>query len=62
MKMSQAVLWIALLAVVGGCSSDEVLDLNRRLTSLDIVRKKEPDATYVVDPPDALLVTDKFMA
>jgi len=38
-----------------GCTT-YVKDINRRLTSLDIVEKKEPDATYVVDPPDALRI------
>ncbi len=45
--------------VVGlmGCSSGEkILDINRRLTSLEQVSKREPDAIYVVEPPDVIQV------
>ena len=50
--LAGAVLWAA------GCSSGsaELLDLNRRLTSIDLISKNEPDATYVVEPPDQILV------
>jgi len=43
--------------VCSGCASKETVDdLNKRLTSLEIVRKKPPNATYVVDPPDGITV------
>lgn len=45
---------LALLVTVG-CASPP-LDINKRLTSLNMIRKKPPDATYVVDPPDVLKV------
>jgi len=42
-------------ALLYGCTT-YVKDLNKRLTSLDIVQKKEPNLTYVVDPPDVLRI------
>jgi len=45
------------LAVAAGCSSTQyVTDMNKRLTSLAIVAKRPPNATYTVDPPDAIRV------
>ena len=44
----------ALLTV--GCFGPNITDLNKRLTSIDLVSKKPPDATYVVDPPDRIRV------
>ena len=43
------------LALAVGCAPN-VRDMSRRLTSIDMVTKKSPDATYVVDPPDAIKV------
>jgi len=50
------VLVLALASLGGGCASTEVLDINKRLVSLDDLAKKPADATYVVDPPDAIRV------
>lgn len=50
-------LCVAIVGICAGCASQEtVKDINQRLTSLDMARKKPPDATYVVDPPDGITV------
>jgi len=41
-----------------GCASEEVI--NSRLLAYDLSGKKEPNATYVVDPPDGLSI--EFLA
>lgn len=41
---------------VGGCASETVLDINKRLTSEERVSKKPPDAPYLVDSPDTIKV------
>jgi polysaccharide export outer membrane protein len=52
-----AAVLLATLTVTTGCSSTQyVTDLNKRLTSLAIVEKRPPNATYTVDPPDAIRV------
>ena len=57
-RWTTMLLAVAGMAVaLGGCSSGEtILDINRRLTSLDQVSKREPDAIYVVEPPDVIQV------
>lgn len=45
-----------LVPLAAGCATGRTTDLNRRLTSLEMVAKKPPNATYVVDPPDAVRV------
>ncbi len=45
-----------MLALAGGCAAEKVMQINERLTSLQAVSKKPPDATYVVDPPDSIQV------
>ncbi len=47
---------LAAATVLTGCASSDVKDLNARLTSLEMVSKKPPDATYVVDPPDSIYI------
>ena len=39
---------------VAGCAN--IKDINKRITSIDVVTKKPPDAEYVVDPPDEIRV------
>jgi len=60
MKSQKSLMLIlALLALIwmAGCSSiPNIADMNRRLTSIDLVQKKTPDAEYIVDPPDAISV------
>lgn len=51
-----AVLVLTVAVLTAGCASEQLVDVNRRLTSLAVVRKKPPDATYVVDPPDSIRV------
>ena len=51
-----AVLIVSLFSVAPGCASKRSLDISRRLTSLDMVAKKPPDALYVVDPPDVIQI------
>jgi len=54
--------WLLLMILVSmvwlaGCSEiPNIADMNRRLTSIDMVRKKGPDAEYVVDPPDVIMI------
>jgi len=50
------VLVVALLSVASGCASKRPLDINKRLTSLEMVAKKPPDALYIVDPPDVIQI------
>lgn len=50
-------LCVLFLGICAGCASQETVeDLNKRLTSMEMARKKPPDATYVVDPPDGITV------
>lgn len=51
-----AVLVAPLVIVLVGCSSSAPLEINKRLTSLDMVKKRPPDDMYTVDPPDAIQV------
>jgi len=39
-----------------GCASRRYLEAQARLTSIEAVAKKPPDARYVVDPPDTIRV------
>lgn len=43
-------------AALAGCQAPAVRDINERLTSPEIARKKVPDATYIVEPPDVIRV------
>ena len=59
MKARAFLIFLVSLVIAGtmiGCASSNITDLNRRLTSIDVVRKKPPNAEYVVDPPDAIRV------
>ena len=42
--------------IASGCASTEVDNVNERLTSLEEVSKKPPNATYIVEPPDSIRV------
>jgi len=58
MKSKTAVVAVGMLVLTlaGGCASERVLQINKRLTSLEAVTKSPPDASYVVDPPDSIEV------
>ena len=46
---------LCVVCLTVGCTSTPTAEeINARLTSLEVVSKKPPDATYVVDPPDAI--------
>ena len=51
-----AVLVAPLFVLLLGCSSSAPLEINKRLTSVDMVKKRPPDALYTVDPPDVIQV------
>lgn len=56
-KFHMAAALFMALTVTAGCSSTQyVTDLNKRLTSPEIVEKRPPNVTYTVDPPDAIRV------
>lgn len=43
--------------LTSGCSEiPNIADMGRRLTSIDMVTKKSPDAEYIVDPPDVIRI------
>jgi polysaccharide export outer membrane protein len=42
--------------VLVGCAGPDIQDLNRRISDIELVEKKDPNATYVVDPPDAIRI------
>lgn len=48
---------LVLSVVVSGCASTKVDNLNERLTSLEEVSKKPPNATYIIEPPDTIQVS-----
>ena len=55
---TRVVLALAVAAIACGCaSSPDIKGLNARLTSLEMVSKKPPNATYIVDPPDSIQVS-----
>jgi polysaccharide export outer membrane protein len=57
LMQTRYILVLAAVTLACGCaSSPAVKDLNARLTSLEMVSKKPPDATYVVDPPDSIYI------
>ena len=60
LRFTASVRIAALLAVVTatmvGCASDRPVRINERLTSLQQVSKKPPNAEYIVDPPDTIQV------
>ena len=55
-KANLAVPLLVILSLATGCASRQVVDINERLVSLEAIAKKAPDATYVVDPPDAISI------
>lgn len=55
-RLAAASVLLAVSVLAFGCASGRVTDINRRLTSLEAVAKKPPDAAYVVDPPDTIRV------
>ncbi len=44
------------LLLLTGCATERYIESYGRLTSVDAFAKKPPDARYVVDPPDTILV------
>lgn len=57
-RIFPAVFLLGILAITIGCASEDVLD--NRLLPVEDLTKKVPNATYVVDPPDALRI--EFLA
>ena len=53
-RTSLAIAALAGIIMVTGCAN--IRDIDRRITSRDLISKKPPDAGYVVDPPDAISV------
>ncbi len=51
-----AALLALVLPLTVGCASGRAIEINGRLTSLELVSKRPPDATYTVDPPDSIRV------
>jgi protein involved in polysaccharide export with SLBB domain len=64
--MSSRTFLVSLLGIVSFCllsgcsSSKEATEISQRVVSWDALKKKVPDATYVVDPPDAIRI--EFMS
>jgi protein involved in polysaccharide export with SLBB domain len=63
--MSSRTLLAQLLSIVAfcllsGCSGKEAMEISQRVVSWDALKKKPPDATYIVEPPDAIRI--EFMS
>ena len=59
--MSRRTFLVSLLGVVSfclmaGCGGKEAMQISQRVVSWDALKKKPADATYVVDPPDAIRI------
>ncbi len=54
-KLALPVLCAPLFFMLLGCQNPAI-DYSKRLTSLDMVKKRPPDALYTVDPPDQITV------
>ncbi len=52
----QVAVLLAAAAAAAGCANGDAKLINGRLTSMQMIRKRPPDATYVVDPPDTIRV------
>jgi len=55
-KVLLIVVGIVVTGLAAGCASDQVIDINKRLVSLEALAKKDPDATYIVEQPDVIRV------
>ncbi len=51
-----AAVCVVFAVIVSGCASPEIDNVNERLTSLEEVTKKPPNATYIIEPPDSIRV------
>ena len=49
-------LGICMMLVSLGCASKYILDLNDRLLTPEMLSRKQPDATYVVEQPDSIRI------
>lgn len=59
--IGRIVILLAFLAITVGCAAtNPVTDLNARITSVRMIAKQPPDATYIVEPPDG--ITIEFMS
>ncbi len=54
-KSALPLLCAPLFVMLVGCHNPAI-DYSKRLTSLDMVKKRPPDALYTVDPPDQIMV------
>jgi len=55
-KIHLVVWFLAMSMLMAGCATKPITDINKRIMSLEMVSKKPPDATYIVDPPDSIQV------
>jgi protein involved in polysaccharide export with SLBB domain len=63
--MSSRTFLVSLLGIVSfcllsGCSGKEATEITQRVMSWDALKKKPPDATYIVNPPDVIRI--EFMS
>jgi len=55
-EFAVALLILSAVLLVGCSSKKEVMQVNPRVTSWEMLAKKPADATYVVDPPDVIQI------
>ena len=55
-----SLLGVILFCLLSGCSGKEAMEISQRVVSWDALKKKPPDATYVVAPPDEIKI--EFMS
>lgn len=53
-------LGVILFCLLAGCSGKEAMEISQRVVSWDALKKKAPDATYIVQPPDQIKI--EFMS
>jgi polysaccharide export outer membrane protein len=55
-----SLLGVISFCLLTGCSGKEAMEISQRVVSWDALRKKPPDATYIVEPPDEIKI--EFMS
>jgi polysaccharide export outer membrane protein len=54
-RTALSLLLVPVFVLLAGCRGPAI-DYSKRLTSLDMVKKRPPDALYTVDPPDQISI------